>query len=158
MKDIMQYALQPPDLSVWEKTFLPTTSSRIKHLLNGKDGEISSASRHSEDGGMVYLERNLFAVHPDLTESSSSPSEESWSSWQDTKTSSSETLCPYSTWVLMEQPEKLAHLLEETTDESTSDEWQQTRSTSGTSLVRMVSGSLRRITSWIASAIRRTGN
>lgn len=154
----MPYELPRPDLSVWEKIFLPTTSSRIKHFLNGKPGATSSASRPSEDGGMVYLERNLFAVHPDLTESSSSPSEESWSSWQDTKTSSSETLCPYSTLVLMEQPEKLAHLLEETTDESTSDEWRQTRSTSGTSLVRMVFGSLRRITSWIVSVIRRTGN
>lgn len=154
----MPFELPQPDLSVWERTYLPTTSSKIKHLLNGKRRETSSVSRPSEDGGMVYLERNLFAVHPDLTESSSSPSEESWSSWGDTKTSSSETLCPYSTWVLMEQPEKLAHLLEETTDESTSDEWQQTRSTSGTSLVRTVFGSLRRITSWIASAIRRTGN
>ena len=154
----MPFELPRPDLSVWERTYLPTTSSKIKALLNGKHGETSSVSRPSEDGGMVYLERNLFAVHPDLTESSSSQSEESWSSWGDTKTSSSETLCPYSTWVLMEQPEKLAHLLEETTDENTSDEWQQTRSTSGTSLVRMVFGSLRRITSWIASAIRRTGN
>ena len=154
----MPFELPQPDLSVWERTYLPTTSSKIKALLNGKYGATSSVSRPSEDGGMVYLERNLFAVHPDLTESSFSPSEESWSSWGDTKTSSSETLCPYSTWVLMEQPEKLAHLLEETTDESTSDEWQQTQSTSGTSLVRMVFGSLRRITSWIVSAIRRTGN
>ena len=154
----MPYELPQPDLSVWEKTFLPTTSSKIKALLNGKYGATSFASRPSEDGGMVYLERNLFAVHPDLTELSSSQSEESWNSWGDTKTSSLETLCPYSTWVLMEQPEKLAHLLEETTDESTSDEWQQTRLTSGTSLARMVCGSLRRIISWIVSAIRRTGN
>lgn len=158
MKDTMQFELPRPDLSVWEKTFLPTTSSKIKHLLNGRHGATSSVSRPSEDGGMVYLERNLFAVHPKLTESSSSQSEESWNSWGDIKTSSSETLCPYSTWVLMEQPEKLAHLLEVTTDESTSGEWQQTRSTSGTSLVRTVSGSLRRITSWIASVIRRIGN
>lgn len=158
MRVTMQSALPQPDLSVWERTYLPTTSSKIKHLLNGKHGATSSVLRPSEDGGMVYLERNLFAVHPDLTESSSSQSEESWSSWQDTKTSSSETLCPYSIWVLMEQPEKLAHLLEVTTDESTSDEWRQTRSTSGTSLVRTVFGSLRRITSWIASVIRRIGN
>ena len=154
----MPYELPQPDLSVWEKTYLPTTSSKIKALLNGKYEATSFASRPSEDGGMVYLERNLFAVHPDLTESSFSQSEESWSSWGDTKTSSSEMLCPYSTWVLMEQPGRLEHLLEVTTDESTSDEWQRTQSTSGTSLVRMVFGSLRRITSWIASAIRRTGN
>lgn len=156
MRDTMQSALQPPDLSVWESTYLPTTSSKIKALRNGKHGATSSASRPSEAGGMVYLERNLFAVHPALTESSSSLSEESWSSWGDIKTSSSETLCPYSTWVLMERPEKLAHLLEVTTDESTSVEWQRTQSTSDTSLVRMVFGSLRRITSWIVSAIRRT--
>ena len=37
-------------------------------------------------------------------------------------------------------------------------EWQPTRSTSDTSLARMVFGSLRRITSWIASVIHRTGN
>lgn len=154
----MPYELPRPDLSVWEKTFLPTTSSKIKHLLNGKHGATSSVSRPSEDGGMVYLERNLFVVHPDLTESSSSPSEESWSSWGDIKTLSSETLCPYCISVLTEQPGRLEHLLEVTTDESTSDEWQPTQSTSGTSLARTVFGSLRRITSWIASVIHRTGN
>lgn len=158
MRDTMQSALQPPDLSVWERTYLPTTSSRIKALLNGKHGATSFASRPSEDGGMVYLERNLFAVHPALTESSYSQSEESWSSWDDMPTLSQETLCPYSISVLMESPQSLVLSEEEMDDESTSDEWRQTRSTSATSLRRMVSGNLRRITSWIASIIRRTGN
>ena len=154
----MPFELPQPDLSVWGKTFLPTTSSRTKLSLNGKHEETSCASRPSEDGGMVYLERNLFAVHPTLTESSSSQSEESWSSWGDIKTSSSETLCPYYTLVLMEGRPKLALVSEVTPVESTFVVWLRTQWTSGTSLVRMVSGSLRRITSWIASVIRRTGN
>lgn len=158
MKDITQCELPQPDLTVWEKTFLPTTSSRIKHLLNGKYGATSFVSRPSEDGDTECPEMSLFVPHPDLTESSSSQSEESWNSWQDIQTSSSEMLCPYSTSVLMEQPQKLEHMPEETYDESTSDEWQQTRSISGTSLRRMVFGSLLRIISWSVSEIRRTGN
>lgn len=158
MKDIMQSALRPPDLSVWESTYLPTTSSKIKSLLNGKYGATSSAWRPSVDGDMGFLEKNWFAVHPTLTESSYSQSEESSSSWDDMPTLSRETLCPYSTLVLMESPQSIALTNEETNDESTSDELRRTRSTSGTSLRRMVSGSLRQITSWIASIIRRTGN
>lgn len=158
MRDTMQSALQPPDLSVWERTYLPTTSSRIKHLLNGKREGTSSAPRLSEAGDMEFLEKNSFAVHPALTEPSSSQSEGLWSSWDDMPTLSQETLCPYSISVLMESPQSIALTDEETNDESTSAEWRRIRSTSGTSLRRMVSGSLRRITSWIASVIRRTGN
>lgn len=158
MKDTMQSVLQPPDLSVWERTYLPTTSSRIKHLLNGKREGISSAPRLSEAGGTAFLATNWSDLHPAPTESSSSPSEESWSSWLDMLTLSRETLCPYSILVLMESPQSLALSDEETDEESTSDEWRRTRSTSGISLRRMVSGSLRRITSWIVSIIHRTGN
>ena len=158
MRDTMQYELQPPDLSVWERAYLPTTSSRIKHLLNGKREGISSAPRLSEDGDTEFLEKNSFAVHPGLTESSSSQSEEFLSSWGDMPTLSQETLCPYSISVLMESPQSIVLIDEEMHDESTSDEWRLTQSTSGTSLRRMVSGSLRRITSWIVSTIRRTGN
>lgn len=43
MRDTMQSALQRPDLSVWERTYLPTTSSKIKALLNGKYGATSFA-------------------------------------------------------------------------------------------------------------------
>lgn len=158
MKGTMQSALQRPDLSVWERTYLPTTSSKIKALLNGKYGETSFASRLSEDGDMAFLEKNSFAAHPTLTELSSSPLEESWSSWQSTQTSSSETLCPYSTLVLMEQPERLTHIHEGTTDGSICAEWLPTPSISDTTLGRMVFGSLRRIISWIVSTIRRTTN
>ena len=54
MRDTMQSALQRPDLTVWERTYLPTTSSKIKALLNGKYGETSFASRPSEVGGTGY--------------------------------------------------------------------------------------------------------
>ena len=70
MRDTMQYELQQPDLTVWEKTYLPTTSSRIKALLNGKHGVTSFASKPSEGGDMGFLEKNWFALHPALTESS----------------------------------------------------------------------------------------
>lgn len=158
MRDIMQYELPQPDLTVWEKTFLPTTSSKIKALLNGKYGVTSFASRPSEVGDTECPETSLFVPHPDLTELSSSQSEESWNSWQDIQTSSSETLCPYSISVLMGRPQSIALTNGEMTDESTSDEWPQTRSISDTSLRRMVFGSLLRIISWSVSAIRRTGN
>lgn len=158
MRDTMQSALQRPDLSVWEKTLLPTTSSRIKHFQSGKPGEIYSASRPSEAGGMVFLETNWSDLHSGRTAASSSHPEELWSSWQSMQTSSSETLCPYSTSVLMEQPEKLVHIHEETTDGSICAEWLPTPSISDTTLGRMVFGSLRRIISWIASTIRRTTN
>lgn len=158
MRGTMQSALQRPDLSVWEKTYLPTTSSKIKALLNGKHGATSFASKPSEVGGMVFLETNWSDLHPGRTDASSSHQEELWSSWQSTQTSSSETLCPYSTLVLMEQPERLVHIHEETTDGSICAEWLPTPSISDTTLGRMVFGSLRRIISWIASTIRRTTN
>ena len=158
MKDTMLSALQPPDLSVWERTYLPTTSSRIEHLLNGKREGISSVPRLSEAGGTVFLVTNWSDLHPKRIELSYSQLEESWSSWGDMPTLSQETLCPYSTLVLTESPQSIVLTDEETNDESTSDEWRRTRLTSGTSLRRMVSGSLRRITSWIASIIQRTGN
>lgn len=158
MRDTMQYELPRPDLSVWERTYLPTTSSKIKALLNGKYGVTSFASRPSEVGGMAFLETNWSDLHPRRTAASSSHPEESWSSWQSTQTSSSETLCPYSTSVLMERPERLAHIHEETIDGSICAEWPPTPSISDTTLRRMVFGSLRRIISWIASTIRRIAN
>lgn len=54
MRDTMQSALQRPDLSVWERTYLPTTSSKIKALLNGKDEEILSVVRSSETGDTEF--------------------------------------------------------------------------------------------------------
>ena len=157
MRDTMQSALQRPDLSVWERTYLPTTSSKIKALLNGKYGATSFASRPSEAGGMVFLETNWSDLHPGRTDASSSHREESWNSLRGTPTSSLETLCPYSISVLMEQPQKLAHILEETTDESTSDEWQQTRLTSASSQARTGFGSLLRNIFSLVSTIATTG-
>lgn len=158
MRDTMLSALRRPDLSVWERTYLPTTSSKIKALLNGRSEATSFALKPSEDGDMAFLETNWSDLHQSRTESSYSPSEVSWSSWLDMLTLSRETLCPYSISVLMESPQSIVLTDEETNDESTSDEWRQTRSTSGTSLRRTVSGSLRRIISWLVSTIRRTGN
>lgn len=158
MRDTMQYELPPHALDVWERTLLPTTSSKIKALLNGKYGATSFASRPSEAGDTEFRVTRLPDGTTGLIELSSSRPEVSWSSWQSMQTSSSETLCPYSTSVLMEQPEKLEHASEEIHDENTSDEWPQIPSISDTTLGRMVFGSLRRIISWIASTIRRTTN
>ena len=153
----MQSALQRPDLSVWERTYLPTTSSKIKALLNGKYRATSFASRRSEVGDTGYRVTRLPGGETALIELSSSQSTVSWNSLLDTQTSSSEMLCPYSTSVLMEQPQRLAHILEGTTDENTSGEWQPTQSTSASSQVRTVSGSLHQIIFSLASTIATIG-
>nr|DAF03321.1 MAG TPA: hypothetical protein [Caudoviricetes sp.] len=158
MRDTMQSALQRPDLSVWERTYLPTTSSKIKALLNGKYGVTSFASRPSEAGDTEFLEKNSFVVHPSLIGLSSSHPEVSWNSYHDTQISSPPMRCPSYTLASMEQRERLEHASEEILDESTLDAWRRTLSTFATTLGRMVFGSLRRIISWIASTIRRTTN
>ncbi len=157
MRDTMQSALQPPDLSVWERTLLPTTSSRILPLRSGKDEEILSVVRSSETGDTEFRVTRLPDGTTALIELSSSPSTVSWNSLLDMQTSSSEMLCPYSTSVLMEQPQRLEHILEGTTDESTSDEWQPTQSTFANSQARMVSGSLHQIIFSLASTIATIG-
>lgn len=157
MRGTMQSALQLPDLSVWERTLLPTTSSRILPLQSGKDEEILSVVRSSETGDTEFRVTRLPDGTTGLIELSSSPSEESWNSLRDTPASSLETLCPYSISVLMEQPQKLAHILEETIDESTSDEWQPTRSTSASSQARTGFGSLLRTIFSLVSTIATTG-
>lgn len=157
MRDTMQYELPRPDLSVWERTYLPTTSSKIKALLNGKYGVTSCASKPSEAGDTGYHVTRLPGGETALIELSSSRPEVSWNSLRDMQISSSETLCPYSTSVLMEQPQSLAHILEETTDGSTSDEWLPTQSTSESSQARMVSGSLHQIIFSLASTIATIG-
>jgi len=157
MRDIMQYELPPHALDVWERTLLPTTSSRIKHSQSGRPGETSFVSRPSETGDTEFRVTRLPDGTTGLIELSSSPSEESWNSLHDTPTSSLETLCPYSISALMEQQQKLAHTLEETIDESTYDEWQPTRSTSASSQVRTGFGSLLRTIFSLASTIATTG-
>lgn len=157
MRDTMRYELPPHALDAWERTLLHTTSSRIVPLQSGKDEEILSVVRSSETGDTEFHVTRLPDGTTGLIELSSSPSEESWNSLLDTPTSSLETLCPYSILVLMEQPQKLAHILEGTTDENTSDEWQPTQSTSVSSQARMVSGSLRQIIFSLASTIATIG-
>ena len=158
MRDITQYELPQPDLTVWERIYLPTTSSKIKALLNGKYGVTSFASRPSEDGDMGFLEKNWFALHPTLTESSSSHPEVSWSSYHDTQKSSRPTRCPSYTLGWMGLRGDLALANEAIPDESTSDEWPQIPSISDTTLKRLVFGNSHQTTSWIASTIRRITN
>ena len=158
MRDTMQSALQQPDLSVWERTYLPTTSSKIKALLNGKYGVTSFASRPSEAGAMGYHVTRLPGGETALIELSSSRPEVSWNSYHDTQKSSPPMRCPSYTSEWMGLRGNLALVSEVTLDESTSDEWPQIPSISDTILGRMVFGNLRRIISWIASTIRGTTN
>lgn len=158
MRDTMQSALQPPDLSVWERTYLPTTSSKIKALLNGKYGETSFASRPSEAGDTEYRVTRLPDGTTGLIELSSSHQEASWNSYHDMRKSSPPMRCPSYTSEWMGLRGNLALAVEGIHDENTYDEWPQIPSISDTTLWRMVCGSLLRITSWIASTIRRTTN
>ena len=158
MRGTMQYELPQPDLSVWEKTLLPTTSSRIKALLNGKHGATSFASRPSEVGGMVFLETNWSDLHPRRTAASSSHPEVSWNSYHDTQKSSPPMRCPSYTSEWMGLRGNLALVSEVTPDESTSDEWPQIPSISDTILKRLVFGNSPLISSWIASTIRKITN
>ena len=158
MRDIMQYELPRPDLSVWERTYLPTTSSKIKALLNGKYGVTSFASRPSEVGGTGYHVTRLPGGETALIELSSSHPEVSWSSYHDTQKSSPPMRCPSYTSEWMGLRGNLALVSEVTPDESTSDEWPQIPSISDTTLGRMVFGNSPQISSWIASTIRRITN
>ena len=158
MRDTMQYELQRPDLSVWERTYLPTTSSKIKALLNGKYGVTSCASRSSEAGGTGYHVTRLPGGETALIELSSSHPEVSWSSYHDTQKSSQQMRCPSYTSEWMGLRGNLALVSEVTPDESTSDEWPQIPSISDTILKRLVFGNSPQISSWIASTIRRITN
>lgn len=158
MRDIMPSALQRPDLSVWEKTLLPTTSSRIVPLQSGNDEEILSVVRSSETGDTEFRVTRLPDGTTALIELSSSRPEVSWSSYHDTQKSSPPMRCPSYTSEWMGLRGNLALAREEILDENTSAEWLPTPSISDTTLGRMVFGSLRRIISWIASTIRRTTN
>ena len=156
MRDTMQYELPPHALDVWERTYLPTTSSKIKALLNGKYGVTSCASRPSEDGTTGYHVTRLPGGETALIELSSSRPEVSWNSYHDTQTLSQPMRCPSYTSESMVQPEKPEPASEEILDESILDAWRRTLSTFGTSLGKMASGSSPQILSWIVSTIRRT--
>nr|DAJ76789.1 MAG TPA: hypothetical protein [Caudoviricetes sp.] len=158
MRDTMRSALQPPDLSVWERTLLPTTSSRILPLQSGKDEEILSVVRSSETGDTEFRVTRLPDGTTGLIELSSSHPEESWSSYHDTQKSSPPMRCPSYTSEWMGLRGNLALISEVTPDESTSDEWPQIPSISDTILKRLVFGSSPQLSSWIASTIRRITN
>ena len=158
MRGTMQSALQRPDLSVWERTYLPTTSSKIKALLNGKYGETSFASRPSEVGATGYHVTRLPGGETALIELSSSHPEVSWNSYHDMQKSSPPMRCPSYTSESTGLRGNLALVSEVTPDESTSDEWPQIPSISDTILKRLVFGNSPQISSWIASTIRRITN
>lgn len=158
MKAIMQCELPRPDLNVWEKTFLPTTSLRTKRLPNGKDEEILSVVRSSEAGDTEFRVTRLPDGTTGLIELSSSRPEVSWSSYHDMQKSSPPMRCPSYTSEWMGLRGNLALVSEVTPDESTSDEWPQIPSISDTILKRLVFGNSPQISSWIASTIRRITN
>lgn len=158
MRDTMQFALQRPDLSVWERTLLPTTSSRIVPLKSGKDEEILSVVRSSEAGDTEFRVTRLPDGTTGLIELSSSRPEVSWNSYHDTQKSSRPMRCPSYTSESMGLRGNLALAREEILDENTSDEWPQIPSISDTILKRLVFGNSPQISSWIASTIRRITN
>lgn len=158
MRDTMQSALQRPDLSVWERTLLPTTSSRIVPLQSGKDEEILSVVRSSEAGDTEFRVTRLPGGETALIELSSSRPEVSWNSYHDTQKSSRPMRCPSYTSEWMGLRGNLALVSEVTPDESISDEWPQIPSISDTILKRLVFGNSPQISSWIASTIRRITN
>lgn len=158
MRDTMQYELPRPDLSVWERTLLPTTSSRIVPLQIGKDEEILSVVRSSEAGDTEFHVTRLPGGETALIGLSSSHPEVSWSSYHDTQISSPPMRCLSYTSEWMGLRGNLALAVEGIHDENTSDEWPQIPSISDTTLKRMASGSSPQITSWLASTIRRIAN
>lgn len=158
MRDTMQSALQRPDLSVWEKTYLPTTSSRMVLLQSGKDEEILSVLRSSEAGDTEFRVTRLPDGTTGLIELQSSHPEVSWNSYHDTQTLSQPMRCPSYTLASTGQLEKPEPASEEILDESTLDAWRRILSTFGTTLGKMASGSSPQILSWIVSTIRRTTN
>nr|DAK99146.1 MAG TPA: hypothetical protein [Caudoviricetes sp.] len=158
MRDTMQSALRRPDLSVWEKTLLPTTSSRIVPLQSGNDEEILSVVRSSETGDTGYRVTRLPGGETAIIELSSSHPEVSWNSYHDMQKSSPPMRCPSYISESMGLRGSLALTLEGIRDESTSDEWPQIPSISDAILKRLVCGNSPQSSSWIASTIRRITN
>ena len=158
MRDTMRYELPPHALDVWERTLLPTTSSRIVPLQSGNSEEILSVVRSSEAGDTEFRVTRLPDGTTGLIELSSSHPEVSWSSYHDTQKSSPPMRCPSYTSGWMGLRGSLALAVEGIHDENISDEWPQIPSISDTTLKRMVSGSSPQIISWIASTIRRITN
>lgn len=158
MRDTMQSALPPHALDVWERTLLPTTSSRIKHSQSGRPGETSFVSRPSEAGDTEFRVTRLPGGETALIELSSSHPEVSWSSYHDMRKSSPPMRCPSYTSGWMGLRGSLALAVEGIHDENISDEWPQIPSISDTILRRLVFGNSPQISSWIALTIRRITN
>lgn len=158
MRGTMQYELPPHALDVWERTLLPTTSSRILPLQSGKDEEILSVVRSSEAGDTEFRVTRLPDGTTGLIELSSSRQGVSWSSYHDMRKSSPPMRCPSYTSEWMGLRGNLALVNEEILDESTSDEWPQIPSISDATLKRLVFGNSPQISSWIVSTIRRITN
>lgn len=158
MRNTMQFALPPHALDVWERTLLPTTSSRIVPLQSGNSEEILSVVRSSEAGDTEFHVTRLPGGETALIELLSSHPEVSWSSYHDMRKSSLPMRCPSYTSEWMGLRGNLALVSEVTPDESTSDEWPQIPSISDTILKRLVFGNSPQISSWIASTIRRITN
>lgn len=158
MRDTMRYEPPPHALDVWERTLLPTTSSRIVPLQSGKDEEILSVVRSSETGDTEFRVTRLSDGTTGLIELSSSHPEESWSSYHDMRKSSPPMRCPSYTSGWMGLRGNLALAVEGIHGENTSDEWPQIPSISDTTLKRLVFGNSPQTTSWIASTIRRIAN
>lgn len=158
MRGTMQSALQRPDLSVWERTLLHTTSSKMVPLRSGNSEEILSVVRSSETGDTEFRVTRLPDGTTGLIELSSSRPEVSWSSYHDMRKSSPPMRCPSYTSGWMGLRGNLALAVEGIHDENTSDEWPQIPSISDTTLKRMVYGNSPQISSWIASTIRRIAN
>lgn len=158
MRGTMQSALQRPDLSVWERTLLPTTSSKMVPLRSGNSEEILSVVRSSEAGDTEFRVTRLPDGTTGLIELSSSRPGVSWSSYHDMRKSSPPMRCPSYTSGWMGLRGSLALAVEGIHDENTSDEWPQIPSISDTTLKRLVFGNSPQISSWIASTIRRITN
>ena len=158
MRGTMQSALQRPDLSVWERTLLPTTSSKMVPLRSGNDEEILSVVRSSETGDTEFRVTRLPDGTTGLIELSSSHPEVSWSSYHDMRKSSPPMRCPSYTSGWMGLRGSLALAVEEIHDENTSDEWPQIPSISDATLKRLAFGNSPQISSWIVSTIRRITN
>lgn len=158
MRDTMQYELPPHALDVWERTLLPTTSSRIVPLKSGNSEEILSVVKSSETGDTEFRVTRLPDGTTGLIELSSSHPEVSWSSYHGIQKSSQPMRCPSYTLGWMGLRGSLALTSEEIPDESTSDEWPQIPSISDATLKKLVFGNSPQISSWIASTIRRITN
>lgn len=147
MRGTMQYELPPHALDVWGRTYLPTTSSKIKALLNGKYGVTSFASKPSEAGDTGYHVTRLPGGETALIELSSSHPEVSWNSYHNMQKSSPPMRCPSYTSESMGLRGSLALVSEVTPDESTYDEWPQIPSISDTILKKLVFGNSPQISS-----------